>query len=152
MVLLHQSISRFLINMSGLFAKTSLSVCIPWFHKTITSSYSVTGLGMFISVISVYYYYYYYYYYYFKVLLGCYVFINVCCRLPIPSCSHIQYHNPFSKLLGKIFWILCYKNYQTTTWSNLTSATAYIGRRLRIVWTGRGLLSSVRYYCRPLSW
>jgi hypothetical protein len=45
----------------------------------------------------------YYYYYYFKVLLGCYVFINVCCRLPIAPCSHIQYHNPFSKLLRKIF-------------------------------------------------
>jgi uncharacterized membrane protein len=32
--------------MSGLFAKTSLSVCIPWFHKTVISSCSVTGLGM----------------------------------------------------------------------------------------------------------
>jgi hypothetical protein len=36
----------FLAIMSGLFAKTSLSVCIPWFHKTVTSSCSVTGLGM----------------------------------------------------------------------------------------------------------
>jgi hypothetical protein len=34
----------FLIIMSGLFAKTTLSVCIPWFHKTVTSSCSVTGL------------------------------------------------------------------------------------------------------------
>jgi hypothetical protein len=37
MVLIHQSIIRFctscfLIIMSGLFAKTCLSVCIPWFH------------------------------------------------------------------------------------------------------------------------
>jgi hypothetical protein len=36
----------FLIIMSGLFAKTSLSVCIPWLHKTVISSCSVTGLGM----------------------------------------------------------------------------------------------------------
>jgi hypothetical protein len=31
--------------MSGLFDKTSRSVCIPWFHKTVISSCSVTGLG-----------------------------------------------------------------------------------------------------------
>jgi hypothetical protein len=29
----------FLIIMSGLFARTSLSVCIPWFHSTVISSY-----------------------------------------------------------------------------------------------------------------
>jgi hypothetical protein len=32
----------FLIIMSGLFAKTSLPVCIPWFHKTVISSCLVT--------------------------------------------------------------------------------------------------------------
>jgi hypothetical protein len=32
--------------MSGLFARTSLSVCIPWFHSTVISSCWHTGLGM----------------------------------------------------------------------------------------------------------
>jgi hypothetical protein len=36
----------FLTIMSGLFAKTSLSVCIPWFYKTVISSCSVTDLRM----------------------------------------------------------------------------------------------------------
>jgi hypothetical protein len=36
----------FLIIMSGLFSKTSLSVLPPWFHKTVISSCSVTDLGM----------------------------------------------------------------------------------------------------------
>jgi hypothetical protein len=32
--------------MSGLFARTSVPVCIPWFHNTVVSSRSVTDLGM----------------------------------------------------------------------------------------------------------
>jgi hypothetical protein len=36
----------FLIIMLGLFARTSLSVCIPWFHSTFISSCWHTGLGM----------------------------------------------------------------------------------------------------------
>jgi hypothetical protein len=36
----------FLIIMSGLFARTSLSVCIPWFHSTVISSCWHTGWGM----------------------------------------------------------------------------------------------------------
>jgi hypothetical protein len=36
----------FLIIMSGLFARTSLSVCIPWFHSTVISSCWRTGWGM----------------------------------------------------------------------------------------------------------
>jgi hypothetical protein len=36
----------FLIIMSGLFARTSLSVCTPWFHSSVISSCSHTGLGM----------------------------------------------------------------------------------------------------------
>jgi hypothetical protein len=32
--------------MSGLFSRTSLSVCIPWFHNIIISSWWHTGLGM----------------------------------------------------------------------------------------------------------
>jgi hypothetical protein len=35
----------FLVIISGLFAKTSLSVCSPWFHNTVISSCSHTGLG-----------------------------------------------------------------------------------------------------------
>jgi hypothetical protein len=35
----------FLIIMSGLFARTSLSVCNPWFHSTVISSCWHTGLG-----------------------------------------------------------------------------------------------------------
>jgi len=50
----------------------------------------------------------------------CCLFINVCFTLAIPSCSHIQYHNSFSKFWRKIFWILCYQIHRTTTWSNLT--------------------------------
>ena len=44
----------FFIIISGIFAVTSLSVCTAWFHNTVTSRSSHTGLGM-------YYYYYYYY-------------------------------------------------------------------------------------------
>ena len=36
----------FLIIISGLFAVTSLSVCTAWFHNTVTSPFSHTGLGM----------------------------------------------------------------------------------------------------------
>jgi hypothetical protein len=36
----------FLIIMPGLFARTSLSVCTPWFHSTVISSCWHTGLGM----------------------------------------------------------------------------------------------------------
>jgi hypothetical protein len=36
----------FLTVMSGLFAKTSLSVCTPWFKNTVIHSFSVTDLGM----------------------------------------------------------------------------------------------------------
>ena len=60
----------FLIIISGLFAVTSLSVCTAWFHNTVTSPSSHTGLGMcvyhlsVISIPKVYYYYYYYYKYY----------------------------------------------------------------------------------------
>jgi len=36
----------FLIIISGLFAVTSLSVCAAWFHNTVTSPSSYTGLGM----------------------------------------------------------------------------------------------------------
>ena len=35
----------FLIIISGLFAVTSVSVCTAWFHNTLTSSCSYTGLG-----------------------------------------------------------------------------------------------------------
>jgi hypothetical protein len=38
-----------------------------------------------------------------KMLLICCLFINVCCTLPIPACSHIPYHNSYSKLLRKSF-------------------------------------------------
>ena len=37
---------QFLIIISGLFAVTSLSVCTAWFHNTVTSPSSYTGLGM----------------------------------------------------------------------------------------------------------
>jgi hypothetical protein len=36
----------FLTIMSGLFARTSLSVCTPWFNNAVISSCSVTDLGM----------------------------------------------------------------------------------------------------------
>jgi hypothetical protein len=36
----------FLIIISGLFSRTSLSVCTPWFHSTVISSCWHTGLGM----------------------------------------------------------------------------------------------------------
>jgi hypothetical protein len=36
----------FLIIMSALFTRTSLSVCTPWFHSTVISSCWHTGLGM----------------------------------------------------------------------------------------------------------
>jgi hypothetical protein len=36
----------FFTIMSGLFTRTSLSVCISWFHSTVTSSCWHTGLGM----------------------------------------------------------------------------------------------------------
>ena len=35
----------FLIIISGLFSVTSLSVCTAWFHNTVTSPSSYTGLG-----------------------------------------------------------------------------------------------------------
>jgi hypothetical protein len=35
----------FLIIMSSLFARTSLSVCTPWFHSTVIASCWHTGLG-----------------------------------------------------------------------------------------------------------
>jgi hypothetical protein len=51
-----QIMSLFLTIMSDLFARTSLSVCTPWFHNTVTPSCSVTDLSMpeyQISVVSV---------------------------------------------------------------------------------------------------
>ena len=36
----------FLVIISGLFAVTSLSGCTAWFHNTVTSPSSYTGLGM----------------------------------------------------------------------------------------------------------
>ena len=41
----------FLIIISGLFAVTSLSVCTAWFHNTVTSASSHTGLGIIIIII-----------------------------------------------------------------------------------------------------
>jgi hypothetical protein len=38
-----------------------------------------------------------------KTLLGCYLFVNICCMLCIHVCSHIPYHSPCSKLLRKSF-------------------------------------------------
>jgi hypothetical protein len=50
MLLLYQSISRFRPSCFWLlyqaYLPKTLSVCIPWFHKTVISSCSVTGLGM----------------------------------------------------------------------------------------------------------
>ena len=43
----------FLIIISGLFAVTYLSVCIAWFHNTVTSPSSHTGLGMCVYPLSV---------------------------------------------------------------------------------------------------
>ena len=43
----------FLIIISGLFAVTSLSVCTAWFHNTVTSPSSHTGLGMCVYHLSV---------------------------------------------------------------------------------------------------
>ena len=43
----------FLIFISGLFAVTSLSVCTAWFHKTVASPSSYTGLGMCVYHLSV---------------------------------------------------------------------------------------------------
>ena len=43
----------FLIIISGLFAVTSLSMCIAWFHNTVTSPSSHTGLGMCVYHLSV---------------------------------------------------------------------------------------------------
>jgi hypothetical protein len=40
----------FLIIISGLFAVTSVSVCTSWFHNTVTSSCSHTGLGVCVCV------------------------------------------------------------------------------------------------------
>jgi len=50
--------------------------------------------------------------------------LEVCCKLPVTSCPNVQFHNSFSELLEKPFWILCYKNCQTTKWSTVTSVTA----------------------------
>jgi hypothetical protein len=43
----------FLIIMSGLFARTSLSVCTPWFHSTVISSSWHTDSGMWVYQFSV---------------------------------------------------------------------------------------------------
>jgi len=48
----------------------------------------------------------------------------VCCKLPATPAPNVQYHNPFSELLEKPFWILCPKNCQTTNLSTVTSVTA----------------------------
>ena len=40
----------FLIIISGLFAVISLSVCTAWFHNTVTSPSSYTGLDMYVCV------------------------------------------------------------------------------------------------------
>ena len=71
---------------------------------------------------------------------------------PVTSRSQIQYHNPFSELLEKPFWISCYKNCQTTKWSTVTSITALFGWRLGIVWIGRVFLFCVTHFWNPLSW
>ena len=42
-----------LITISGLFTVTSLSVCTAWFHNTVTSPSSYTGLGMCVYHLSV---------------------------------------------------------------------------------------------------
>ena len=43
----------FLVIRSGLFAVTSLSVCTAWFHNTVTSATSHTGLGLCVYHLSV---------------------------------------------------------------------------------------------------
>ena len=43
----------FLIIISGLFAVTSVSVCTAWFHNTVTSPSSYTGLGTCVYLLSV---------------------------------------------------------------------------------------------------
>ena len=43
----------FLIIISGLFAVTSLSLCTAWFHNTVTSPSSHSGLGMYVYHLSV---------------------------------------------------------------------------------------------------
>ena len=54
-----------LIMISGLFALNSLSVCTPWFHNIVITSYSHTGLCVCVCARArartIYYYYYYYY-------------------------------------------------------------------------------------------
>ena len=47
------SLFCFIIIISGLFAVTSLSVCTAWFHNTVTSPSSHTGLGMCVYHLSV---------------------------------------------------------------------------------------------------
>jgi hypothetical protein len=44
----------FLIIISGLFAVTPLPVCTPWFHNTVTSSCSHTGLCVCVCVCTIY--------------------------------------------------------------------------------------------------
>jgi len=48
------SLFLFLIIISGLFAVTSLSVCTAWFHNTVTSPSSYTGLGMYVYHLSMF--------------------------------------------------------------------------------------------------
>ena len=88
------SIFCFLIIISGLFAVTCLSVCTAWFHYTVTSPSSYTGLGMcvyhllFSSSSSSSSYYYYYYYSYIHTTQQFMLQNMNCCQTNAPS-THI---------------------------------------------------------------
>jgi hypothetical protein len=91
----------FLTAMSGLFARTSVSLSTSWFHNTV------------VVVISKYY------------LIA--VILKMCFMLPISSCSHPQLPittipslNYQRKSFGFYATII---NYHSINWSNLTSAT-----------------------------
>jgi hypothetical protein len=75
-------LSLFLIIMSGLFAKTSLSICIPWFHKAVTSSCSVIIIIIIIIIIIVT----------FKTLQ------LLTSPSPLPHCCNSFFHVPFPLL------------------------------------------------------
>ena len=62
-----------------------------------------------------------------KMSVGCYLFVNVCCTLPIPACLHIPYHSPYSKLLRNSFGFCSIKI--TRLSEMLVETTPMIGSR-----------------------
>jgi len=76
-----------------------------------------------------------------KTLLGCYLFVNVCCTLPSPACARVPCCSPYSKLRRKSFGFYAIKISRPLTGPVLPQLLRSLVADLAS-YAGRGLLFS----------